>query len=191
MAYPAPPPHTGSAGSSGLDETELLAAVRGLAVDPGPWTRGSADGDPRPSPSAVPGGWLSEREYHGVRRGPFAVQRAALSLFAAWLERRCVACRTWPMWLRNVQLSSKPAVKHTRMVHRVLVAQDAVKHRENELRILHPSERTKRASAASCSDGATGLLEPLITAEVETHAAASAHGAEAGRACTDVHRGWR
>ncbi len=88
MAYPAPPPQTNSVGSSGLDETGLLAAVRVLAVDPGPWARASADGDRgRRSPPTAAGGWLTQRDYHGVRRGPFAVQRAALSLFAAWLER--------------------------------------------------------------------------------------------------------
>ena len=93
MAYPAPPPHASSVGSSGLDETDLLAAVRGLRVGPETWTRGFAAGD-REEGSAVTaaGGRLSERDYRGARRGPFAVQRAALSLFAAWLERRCGVC---------------------------------------------------------------------------------------------------
>ena len=65
--------------ANGLDETGLLAAVRSLALS-GPNPGGSIARDGA--------GRLSQRDYHGVRRGPFAVQRAAMALFASLLERR-------------------------------------------------------------------------------------------------------
>ena len=80
MAYPTvdSPPTSGAA--NGLDETGLLASVRALSLGPGDSVSASGDGGR---------GHLSERDYHGVRRGPFAVQRAAMALFASLLERRC------------------------------------------------------------------------------------------------------
>ena len=92
VAYPPSPPQPGSSqtSSSGLDETELLATVLGMALGPGPWARGLADGNRGwHSATAAGGRWHSERDYHGVRRGPFSVQRAALSLFASLLDQRC------------------------------------------------------------------------------------------------------
>lgn len=83
VAYPIQGGQGG--GAARATEAELHAAVRGLTI-----CRGVSPGGVGGGNCGVVGRALL-RDYHGVRAGPFAVQRAALALTAALLEGRAAA----------------------------------------------------------------------------------------------------